>query len=303
MNQKNEQTTNTTIPGIDASNGSSRNFRDIFSSSTNEKKVESVVMTEPVIMNEPDLKTNNTSMDKNLSVESEKPIPIIHLDALETDPYLNIPMSDMKKLFDTNNVLPVPVHGITISINLTEFQKLSDANPDSLNTINALSASLEEALTVEEVIKIRDRQVFSYKTGSTVMEDTFSGMDTASLQIITPDLSRNIKIEDVNVEDFDFDDMTTLIHVKEDCQDKTAGLSTILKKSTVVTILNLIQKQGPEKEFMFYANLIDQMKDSNSAKLALYQMRLLMQYALNTDTVLLQSVLTKMVLNDGGLNG
>ena len=217
-----------------------------------------------------------------------------------TEPYLKVPVSDMKKLFSTNNVLPVPVHGITISINLDEFQKISDANPDALSTINALSTMLEAELTVEDAIKIRDKQVFSFKTGSSVMEDIMATMDTASLTIITPTLVHALKVEDVGIESFDFDETLTMVKVKEQYQEQTGGLSKILKKSTVVTILNMMQEEEPEKEFMFYANLIDKMPDSNTAKLALIQMRLNMQYALNTDTIKLQSVMTDMLTNQGG---
>ena len=224
----------------------------------------------------------------------------IHLAPEDTESYIKIPVSDMRKLFTTNNVLPVPVHGITISINLDEFQKISDANPDSLRTINALSVALEAELTVEEAIKIRDKQVFSFKTGSSIMEDVTAAIDTSSLTIVVPSFTTNLAIEDVSVEGFEYDDTTTLIEVKEEYREQTAGLSQILKKGTVVTILNMLQEEGFNKEFMFYSNLINKMPDSNSASLALMQMRLLMQYALNTDTVLLQSVMTDLLLNQGG---
>ena len=219
----------------------------------------------------------------------------------DTEPYIVIPTSDLKRLFVTNNVLPVMVHGTTISINLDEFQKISDANPDSVSTINALSATLENQLSAEEVVRIRDKQMFSFKTGASIMEDVTSVMDTSSLKVIVPKLLLNLEIEDSNIEGLDVNEKATMISVKPEYKEQVNGLSKILKKNTVVTILNMMQEEGPVQELRFYANVLDNMKESNTANLTLMLMRGMMQYALNTDTIKLQTVLTDMVLNQEGI--
>jgi len=211
-------------------------------------------------------------------------------------PYVQIPLKQLDSLFKTRNVFPVVVHGVTISVNLEEFQKISDKNPESLATLNALSASLEAEMTVDEVVQIRDRQVFSYKTGADFMLDPRTNVSSSSLKVVLPALVRNFVIEEVPVEGYDYDVATTLIEVKPEHTHVTGGLDKILKKSSVVEILNLIVQEAPEKELAFYFELLLKMKESNTTALVLQQMRLNMQYALNTDTVMLQSAMTSLIL-------
>ena len=249
-------------------------------------------------------KNDADGIDVPIKLETPDFIPNVKINKEDVQSVIKIPQSDIKKLFITKNMLPVPVHGVLISVNLEEFEKLSDANPHALSTVNALSAALEESISLEEAVKIRDRQVFSFKTGSSIMEDITVSTDTSSLEVIIPNFARNLVIEDVSGEGFNFenDDTATLINVKPEFRDKTGGLEHILKKTTVVTVLNMLQQEGKEKEFMFYANLLNKMQDSHTFKLILPVMRSMMQYALNCDTFLLQSVMTDLILNQGDNN-
>lgn len=259
-------------------------------------------IVEPIVEDSqtPDLQPqqpNENSRNVDIPVQEVEALGI-NVGVSDLEPALNIPYSKLKQIFTNKNVLPITVHGIVISIDLKEFETVTGADVNSGATLNALTATLELELSPSEVIAIRDKQLFSYKTGASIISPEEDLEDTSVLKIIVPQLSKNIQIEEANIESVDFGESLTMIDIDPKCTSKTLGLNKIIKKSSLVKILNSIQESSPRDEYLFYAKIISNMEDTNTFSRSLGDLRLMMQYALNCDTILLQSIVTNIVVSN-----
>jgi sulfatase maturation enzyme AslB (radical SAM superfamily) len=124
-------------------------------------------------------------------------------------------------------------------------------------------------------------------------------MDMTHFKVKTPSLATKLRVE-IADQDFDLEGFTLLNGVKPEFKDIAKGLERVIKTPVAAHILNLIQEQDVKQEMAFYSLVFDKLEPTaNTFTLALGMMRHLMQYALNTDSLQLRSILTEEFINRG----
>lgn len=218
---------------------------------------------------------------------------------------LDVPISgDLASLLALDELKELKVHGFNILFNSAQVSKYLGAENSAITKEQDLAELLESRLSKEDVEKIHSKQLHSRLTGQKFHIDevgTFAATPLTQLTLVVPEVKMDTKIVEAVIDGLSLEDKDRFISfLPPTTEEEKLNPIKCVSGELLRHFLNQMQTEDGgldmNSQLRVYSELLTSLPDEDpTKKMALMQMRFLMQFADVVSNKNMRLSLTKVV--------